>query len=250
MDFEQVFVTITNMNKSYLLIVEDDPSLRVVLAKHLEPYFEDIDTCSRLESAFEYVAQRHYEIALIDRILPDGDGIDLAEYLFTTSLHTKPVIISHLSQVAEKVKGLEVGAFEYLAKPLSPIEIKLRIQKLLQLNRRTAQTIIHSGGLELDIASGQVTIKDFQVQLRRKESLLLSCLLQHAGSVVSREVLLRTVWGSMDEPLSSTLDVYIRRIRSKLGPYAKAVRTLRGFGYSFSLELVTEVPSASPFQLD
>ncbi len=215
-----------------ILIVENDKTLAKTLSQHLQDKQFFCHTCDSVKSAIQELEQFSYDLILLDRILSDGDGIEVAQFLSDFSFQTKVLVISELSQVKERVKGLENGADDYISKPFSLTELTLKINKLLNTQKIKVREELGLGKLVILPESGELVINGKTQHIRKKEIQLLACLIRHKNQVVSREKIIDIVWsGSYELPTQSTLDVYIRRLRITLGKYRNYIKTVRGFGY-------------------
>ena len=140
--------------------------------------------------------------------------------------------MSRLSEVADKVKTLQQGADDYLAKPFSSQELLIRIQRLLEKEKVLPQDYYSVGEVKLYPETGQLLLRDKKITLRKRESQVLACLLKKPKQVVTRAMLIDQIWRGQDDiPCYSTLDVYVRRIRMVLGQKFNVIKTVRGFGY-------------------
>lgn len=217
-----------------LLIIDDDFDLVTVLASSLSQLYQ-VTTAGSLEAAYTYLETQHFDLAIVDRILPDGDGQEIISYLESVSYQTKVLAVSQLSQVQDKISTLEQGADDYLVKPFSLAELKIKVDKSFHYDKRKDSTLLSLCELQFNPETGEVKIPGAEIQLRRKEALILSCLLRYKNRVVSRETIIDEVWAASDViPTQTTLDVYIRRIRILLKTYGSRIQTRRGFGYIFS----------------
>lgn len=215
-----------------ILIVENDKTLAKTLAQHLQNKQFFCNICDSIESAIQELENFSYDLVLLDRILSDGDGIEIAQFLSDFSFQTKILVISELSQIKERIKGLENGADDYISKPFSLTEITLKINKLLNTQKIKVREELGLGKLLILPESGELIVNGKTQHVRKKEIQLLACLIRHKNQVVSREKIIDIVWsGSYELPTQSTLDVYIRRLRITLGKYKDYIKTVRGFGY-------------------
>jgi len=217
-----------------LLLVENDSPLAYSIKQSLAHLDVSIQVAPSLSKAYDFLEMMPFRLAIIDRILDDGDGLELIEYLAQEAPDICVLVISQKTAQLERIKGMRAGAIDYLSKPLEMEELRLKIGKLLKLKLQDQTNTIKIDGLCLNISSGILKIGQISVQLRRRESELLSCFMAHPNQVMSRDQLITQIWGSLTaQPLYSTLDVYIRRIRIKLGAVSSMLKTVRGFGYIF-----------------
>lgn len=219
----------------HILIVENDTTLAQTLANHLKTKKYFCTICDSVENAISELESFSYDLVILDRILSDGDGIEVAEFISDFAYQTKVLILSEMSQVNERIKGLEKGADDYLAKPFSISELTLKIKKLLDTQKIKSYEKLTLGPLTILPETGEVTVQNKKICIRKKEIQLLACLIRYKNQVVSREKIIDIVWGgSYDLPTQSTLDVYVRRLRVNLGEYKEHIKTVRGFGYMAS----------------
>ena len=215
-----------------ILLIEDDANLQYLIAHALSREYQ-ISQASSLNQAYQLLDEKQFDLVLVDRILPDGDALEIISYLHDSHYTTKVIALSQLFSVSERIRGLENGADDYLGKPFSLGELRLKITKALLYEKRKNQDIYSVQNLTFNPQSGVVKIKDDQVRLRRREAQILACLFRYKNRTVTREMLIDEVWSLKDVvPTQTTLDVYIRRIRLLLKDYGKLIVTRRGFGYS------------------
>lgn len=221
-----------------ILFIEDDTQLQKIFKTTFETLY-DCTIVGSLEDAYASLSSDKFEVVVVDRVLPDGDGLELIEYLSDSAYKTKVIALSAKSSVPERIRGLEQGADEYLAKPFSLSELKLRIQKLCAIDKLVLEESIRVGNFELLPEKGIVSIQGKQIQLRKKEMEILHCLFRYKNRVVTREMIIDDVWSGTDiYPTMTTLDVYIRRLRVLLKEYSSVIETVRGFGYRFTDSVV------------
>lgn len=214
-----------------ILLIEDDPGLSTIIKNVLSKDYK-VTYCSTLEETYQAVDTTIFDVALIDRMLPDGDALEIIKHLNQTNFQTKIIAISQLYQSVEKIKGLESGADDYLPKPFSLAELKLKVKKTLQYEKRRQSDYFSTGQLQFFPDSGEIRMGAVTGKLRKKESDILACLFRYKNRVVSRNLLVDEVWANHDSiPTQTTLDVYIRRIRILLKEYGSLIITKRGFGY-------------------
>lgn len=217
---------------SKILIVEDDLMLAQTLSQLLGSCKFEIQICKRLSSAYQYLDQNQPEVVIIDRVLPDGDGLELVEFLHDHSYKTKILVLSQKAETISRVEGLKSGADDYLAKPFASQELKLRVNSLIQKTKCHKRQILNLGQIKIFPDDNLIEIGQQIKKLRKKEIQLLACLGSHQGQVVTRRQLENWLWGCQEEiPTRTALDVYIKRVRQHLGEYQIWLRTIRGSGY-------------------
>lgn len=226
-----------------ILIVEDDIYLQRDLKDILTRKQYDVMTASTCKEAMQYILNRNeIDLYLIDVWLPDGEGFDLCRQI--RRRNQKPILfLTACDDEASVVKGLDMGADDYIAKPFRVAELLSRIQaNLRRQDTAKAATVMKSGMLQLNPVKGIVTCSGREVVLRPVEYRLLYMLMSNAGRIIKREQLLDVLWDSAGETVEdNTLSVHVSRLRSKIGtPY---IDTIRGFGYRFTqpVEEIREV---------
>lgn len=217
-----------------ILIVEDDLQLRGLLSNAFKSRC-GCTAVSTLAAAYTALKNKKFDLVLVDRGLPDGDGVELIEYVHDSLYQTKLLALTSRAELADRLEGLERGADEYLAKPFALAELKLRVEKLLKIDKRQEKSTIKAGVLEFIPETGVIKVGKREANLRRREAEILHCLLRYKNQVVTREMIIDDVWAGKDVyPSATTLDVYIRRIRVMLQEQSKLITTIRGFGYKFT----------------
>lgn len=214
-----------------ILLVEDDLHLSKIITQSLTPQY-DIYQSTSVAETFGLLESSSFDVILLDRLLTDGDAIDVIEYMASAHYQTKIIVISSLYKVAEKIRGLELGADDYLPKPFSLGELKLKVAKACCYSKQKSIDQFTFKGITFTPSSGEISVGLRTARLRKKESDILACLCKYKNQVVSRTLLLDEVWANSDVmPTQTTLDVYIRRIRMVLQAHKSLIVTKRGFGY-------------------
>lgn len=223
-----------------LLLLEDDPELAPELAAGLRRHGFVVDHVSTCADADLLVATGPYDCLVLDRRVPDGDGLALLERWRADGLPTPALVLTARADVADRVEGFERGADDYLVKPFALAELVVRVRTLALRVRASRPRVLGAGGLELDVARHRVTLDGVLLTLSAKEFAVLEVLLEQPGDVVSRAELVARCWDEMSEPGSNVVDVLVGQLRRKLGS-ARLVETVRGVGYRLAVE-----PPASP----
>lgn len=222
------------MQSPKLLLVDDDRSIARALALALRSNYM-VDIIGTGLDALSLADASSYNAIVLDLNLPDISGLSVCQQLRNRGIGSPILILSGENQVMTKINLLDAGANDYITKPFSLGELKARL-RVLTRNDQTAKLRtrkLSAGNLSLDHRTHTVTREGISISLRRKEFALLECLMQHAGSVVSRSVLIRHGWQGVDEPWTNTVDVHIKYLRDKLDrPFNKPViQTVHGLGY-------------------
>ena len=228
------------MSKINILIVEDEAAIRGMLTIVLEQAGFAPIAATEVYSAQKILADSCPDLVLLDWMLPGISGVEWARRLKKDpSFRDLPIILlTARGEEEDKVRGLEIGADDYLTKPFSPKELVARIRAVLRRSGKLqGATQITLGGLILDTEQHRLTIGDKQLDVSPTEFRLMQFFMTHPDKVFSRTQLLDQVWGRSVYIEERTVDVHIRRLRKILGDYGKEdlVQTVRGFGYRFSL---------------
>ena len=222
-----------------ILIIEDEPDIRKTLEYNISREGYEVICASSLSEGREKLESASFSLLLLDLMLPDGSGLDLCRELKQDkSLSSMPVIIlTAKDDEVDKVVGFELGADDYVTKPVSVRELILRVKAGLKRGERKSDNMEvqrQFGELKIDVDSHEVFVNDEQVSLTALEFKLLRQLVDRRGRVQSRDQLLSDVWGYSSDVTTRTVDTHIKRLREKLGGMGKYVQTIRGVGYKFT----------------
>ncbi len=223
------------MKGAGLLVVEDDAGIQDMLDFSLSPEGYHLSPAMNAKQGWELLQKREFDLVLLDWMLPDSSGIDLLHRIRKHYPDTPVIMVTAKSDEDDRIKGLDVGADDYITKPFSLRELKSRIQAVLRRTRKD-QDEIRIGELVLDPLSHRVTINDAEVSLAPIEFRLLHFFMTHLDRVFSRAQLLDQVWGEQVYVEERTVDVHVRRLRKRLEPYnlSGMLQTVHGSGYRFS----------------
>lgn len=214
-----------------ILLVEDELDLARALTSALERHSILVDHVSTLEMALEAVRSGVHSIMVLDRKLPDGDGLSIIPDVRRNQSGLPIIILSALGAPEHRIEGLETGADDYLAKPFVVDELVARIRALMRRPAMIADLGITVGKLSFNLDDGTATIGGQALTLTRREVLALEVLVRRAGRTVARGALEEAVYGFDDEIASNTLDAHISRLRRKLAPAGVEIHSIRGIGY-------------------
>lgn len=218
-----------------VLLLEDDPELAPELAAGLRRHGFVVDHVGTCADADLQVAVSPYDCLVLDRRVPDGDGLALIEQWRARGISTPALVLTARAEVADRVDGFERGADDYLVKPFALAELVVRVRTLGLRVRESRPRVLRAAGLELDVARHRVTLDGVLLTLSAKEFAVLEVLLEHAGDVVRRGELVARCWDELNEPGSNVVDVLVGQLRRKLGS-AELVETVRGVGYRLAAE--------------
>lgn len=214
-----------------ILIVEDDTSLVAGLRKALAPSGIAVDHEMSGSGAIEIAPSEAYSLIVLDLGLPDLPGQEVLRSLRSKGCQIPILILTALGEVKDKVKCLNLGADDYLTKPFDLDEFEARVKALARRGKGRLDPILKCGSLLLDTSSARAMIGDQPLVLRRREVTVLEILMSHAGRLVRKERLISEVFG-FDEPVApNAIELYIARLRQKLGPEGPPIKTVRGLGY-------------------
>ena len=212
-----------------LLLVEDDPMIGESVRRGLRQDGFTVDWVQDGAAAEVALRDGVYELLLLDLGLPKKQGLEILSDLRNRGKHIPTLILTARDTVADRVKGLDSGADDYLVKPFDLDELAARIRALLRRNAGRVAPHIEYGDIVLDPASHQAFVKGAEIVLSRREFALLEALLHRAGAVLSRSQLEEKLYGWEDEVQSNTVEVHIHSLRKKLS--ADLIRNVRGVGY-------------------
>ncbi|MBQ6888354.1 MAG: response regulator transcription factor [Lachnospiraceae bacterium] len=217
-----------------IYIVEDDKNISEIESFALKNSGYDVEAFPDAGSFREKLAEKQPDLVLLDIMLPDEDGLTILTKLRKNKETSKLPIIMVTAKTAEidKVKGLDMGADDYLTKPFGVMELISRVKALLRRTETAeAEKVLQIGPIVLDVEKHSVSVDGDNCDLTYKEYELLKLLLLHAGMVTKRDTILERVWGTDYEGESRTLDMHIKTLRQKLGTAGSRIKTVRNVGY-------------------
>ena len=223
-----------------ILIVDDERVLREQIADALAGQNYTAETAADGEEALERMAGEPYDLIILDVMLPKKDGFAVLKELRGEGLTTPVLMLTARGEIENRVKGLDLGADDYLHKPFSLAELLARVRVLLRRSHQLSNTVLSVGRIQLNTVSRQVTLAGEPVTLTPKEFSLLEFLLYNRNRAISRFNMAEHIWGDAFDPfsMSNTIDVHIRNLRRKLDDQAgELIRTVRGTGYMLSENL-------------
>ncbi len=215
--------------KIKIMIVEDDRKLRRLLEIELEHEGFEIVSFSEGLDAIENFKDFNPDIVLLDVMLPDMDGFEIAEQLRKMSPDVGIIMLTALGMTKDKVKGFESGADDYITKPFETAELLVRIRALLRRKNQLIITPIVFGELKIYENEMKVVYKEKEIELSKTEFNLLLYLIKNRGRIVSKEEILNAIWGIDYYGSENTVEVYINYLRKKLSP--DLIKTVRSVGY-------------------
>lgn len=217
-----------------ILIVEDDSETLSFIKKGFEQDGNLVDVAANGEDGLLMATTSDYDVIILDRMLPRIDGLSVVRTLRANNNNTPILILSAMSEVDQRVEGLEAGCDDYLVKPFAYSELKARTIILSKRrDNRTTSNELAVGKLKLDQRKRQVFLDGSEIVLKPREFKLLEYLMLHSGQVVTRTMLLEHVWDYHFDPQTNIIDVHISRLRTKIDqdPSNPMIETVRGAGY-------------------
>lgn len=214
-----------------ILVVEDEPKIAGFLSRGLTGEGHRVDVCGDVASARLAVKVETYDLVLVDRMLPDGDGLAIVRELRRADVRTPAICLTARDRVEERVEGLYGGADDYLVKPFEFDELLARIAAVTR--RAPSADRVEIGDLQIDVAAHRVSRAGREIVLTAQEFALLRYLAEHRGHVLSRTRILDAVWGTTHDPRTNVVDVYVSYLRAKIdkGFARPLIHTVRGAGY-------------------
>jgi two-component system OmpR family response regulator len=220
-----------------VLIVEDEAATRGLLERGLREELFHVEGVGDATSAELRAVAGGFDAIVLDVILPDHDGFTVCRRLRTRGIDTPILLLTGRNCLADRVRGLDVGADDYLAKPFAFEELMARLRAVTRRGRsRHLDAVLAYGPIELDQQTRHVTVDKKAIVLSNTEFRLLEYLLRRAETPVSRDHLAQHVWDVDEHCGSNVIDVYVSYLRKKLGPASALIRTVRGFGYTITAD--------------
>ena len=219
-----------------ILVVEDEPAIAEAVAYALADAGYDVDAVADGDEALEAARGKHYDLMVLDLLLPGRPGVDVCRTVRAES-DLPIVMLTALDSEVDRVVGLEVGADDYVTKPFSVLELVSRVRALLrrrELDRSRAAVVQEVGGLQLDVTRHSASVDGHPLQLTRSEFRLVSLLASAPGRVFTRDELVRHLWQSDFVGDRRAIDVHVSNLRRKLEPdprHPRRLVTVRGVGY-------------------
>jgi two-component system, OmpR family, alkaline phosphatase synthesis response regulator PhoP len=222
-----------------VLLIEDEPGLVLTLTDRLTREGYEVEAAGDGEAGYTLARERHFDLILLDLMLPGRSGFDVCRDLRRAGQDTPILMLTARGLVADKVVGLKLGADDYLTKPFAMMELLARIEALLRRVPAPADQPGDSysfGSVRVDFRGAEVWKDGRPVALSAKEFSLLCCFIAHRGAVLSRDALLNRVWGYEAMPNTRTVDVHVAGLRQKLEDrpsHPRFIVTVHGMGYKF-----------------
>ncbi|MBX7145883.1 MAG: response regulator transcription factor [Alphaproteobacteria bacterium] len=217
-----------------VLLVEDDPSTAQTIQLMLQAESFVVDTAGLGEDGLEIGKIYDYDLILLDLMLPDMDGYEVLKRLRAAKINTPILILSGLSELDSKIKGLGFGADDYLTKPFDKRELIARIHAIVRRSKGHSESIIKTGKLVVNLDAGTAEMNGQIISLTTKEYAILELLSLRKGTTLTKEMFLNHLYGGMDEPELKIIDVFVCKLRKKLADASGGsnyIETVWGRGY-------------------
>jgi two-component system OmpR family response regulator len=218
-----------------VLLVEDEPRVADFIDRGLRAESHGVTVAVNGGDGIELAKTGDFDVIILDLMLPDMHGYDVCQRLRQDGQHTPILMLTAMDAIEDKIKGIKIGADDYLTKPFDFDELLVRIEALVRRTRNFTQNsnVLTVGDLELDRELLEVKRGGEQIKLTAKELAILELLMSTPGRVFSRTRILNQVWGYSEDPLTNVVDVYIARLRRKIDTKGREplIETVRGHGY-------------------
>ncbi len=225
--------------RKLIYIVEDEADIAELVAIRLQSAGFDTRVFPEAASMLRAMEETAPDLLVLDLMLPDMDGIEVCKHLRASAQHSQLPIIMLTARVdvADKVRGLEVGADDYIAKPFEARELVARVNSVLRRSgeESSASRLSIPPGLVLDLIRHECSIDNVRIDLTLTELRILKLLISKPGKVYSRAAILDHLWGTDKIVIERSVDVHIKNLREKLGDYARFIQNIRGLGYKYEL---------------
>lgn len=219
-----------------LLIVEDDTLLAEAMGDSLRPLAPRLRYAHTGASALEALQAQAFDLVLLDIGLPGLSGLEVLKRLRQKDPHTPVLIVTARDGLDDRIRGLDLGADDYLVKPFDPRELEARVRALLRRTGASAAGLITHGPLRLDLAAQRAWLHDQPLDLSAREWHLLRLLVERAGRILDKPSIIDALCGQGEAITPNAIEVYISRLRGKLGLAGMRLRTVRGLGYLLEKE--------------
>ncbi|MBB4154881.1 two-component system OmpR family response regulator [Sphingomonas jinjuensis] len=225
------------MAVTHILLIEDDDGTADEILLELATAGHAATRTATLRDGDPLARGGDIDLMILDRQLPDGEGLALLADLRRDGVRTPALVLSALGSLDDRVRGLKAGGDDYLAKPFALVELVARVEALLRRPNDTRDTRLIAGPIDLDLLAGRGMRAGRPLELLPRELKLLEYLVRRQGRIVTRSMLLQDVWGYSFEPNSNVVDVHMGRLRRKvdIDGEAQLIRNVRGQGYVFDL---------------
>ena len=213
------------------LLIEDNAPLAAAVVDRLSLDGHVVDHAGDLETARDYVATTSYDMILLDIMLPDGDGSSFLTHLQLTENRTPTIVLTARSEISDRISLLDLGADDYMVKPIDFAELEARCRAVLRRRGSSASSVLSLGAIRFDSASGVLHVGAAATQLRTRELRLFEVLINAPGMIFSKPALVDRLFSYDEEVSENAIEVYVARLRKHLAGSDVTITTVRGLGY-------------------
>ncbi|MBI1827395.1 MAG: response regulator transcription factor [Planctomycetes bacterium] len=226
-----------------VLLVEDDRDVARTVSHGLETLGFEVTFAANIAVAAPLVATEKLDAVILDRMLPDGDGLDFVARLRAGESDVPILMLTARDTIPDRLAGFDRGADDYLGKPFDINELAARLRAMIRRAHRLDRHLLQYGDLELDLVTRKARRPGLEATLSDGEAELLAFLMRHPGDVLSRETLLDELWGDEMDESSNIVNVYINLLRNKIESkgHTRLIRTIRGVGYTLTEKDTDEI---------
>lgn len=214
-----------------ILVVEDDRILGKAISQRISRMGHGLDLAQTGSQANQMLALQTYDLMLLDLNLPDMTGNQVLQRLRKKQSNTPVIVLTARDEIKDRIELLDLGADDYMTKPVDFGELEARCRALLRRSQGQAQNVIEYGNVSLDLQACTVTVDNKMIELKQREFRLLEVLISHTGRVLSKEALIEHLYNFNENPNSSVIEIYVARLRKTLQGSDVKIRTIRGLGY-------------------
>lgn len=216
-----------------VLLIEDDKKIASFVAKGLQEQGFVVDACRDGDEGCELALEQPYDVILLDVMLPGRDGLSILRLLREKQMRVPVILITARGSLNERIEGLNLGADDYLPKPFYIDELIARMHAVMRRSGGDSASVLRAGDVSVNLLTREVKRGSQMVDLSAREYALLTCLMRSPGRVFTRTQLQERVWNYHHDPGTNLVDVYVQRVRRKIGddPEQPLIETLRGVGY-------------------
>jgi len=214
-----------------ILVVEDEKKIASFISKGLAEAGFEVEVRHDGDEGYRLAVEHRFDAVVLDIMLPGRDGLSILKQLRSRRNAVPVILVTARGELDERVEGLQLGADDYLTKPFYVEELIARLHAVTRRARPDGLSILEIGPLRMDLLSREVHCGDEEIELTQREFALLEYLARSPGRVYTRTMILEQVWSYDFDPSTNIIDVYIRRLRQKLGEHRDRLETVRGVGY-------------------
>ena len=217
-----------------VLVAEDEQRIATLLTEGLRERGFEVSKVNRGDEALDLASREFFDALVLDVMMPGADGFTVVEQLRKRGVGSLILMLTARGDVPDRINGLEAGADDYMTKPFSVDEVAARLRAMARRHQGVATHVCEFGSVSINLLAREVRVAGRRVDLTAREFSLLECLMQSPGKAFSRQQLTQSVWHYNFDTGTNIVDVYIKRLREKLGEAGSLVQTVRGVGYMMS----------------